>query len=70
MNYRVIIEKGEDFGFVSHCPAIPGCHSQGETIEEAIDNIKDAIRGCLEALDKDLVILRKPENEYYFEVAI
>jgi len=50
----VSIEKGEDFGYVAHCPAIPGCHSQGQTIEEAIENIKDAIRGCLEALDKDL----------------
>ena len=33
MVYRVIIEKGEDFGYVVHCPAIPGCHSQGNTIE-------------------------------------
>jgi predicted RNase H-like HicB family nuclease len=48
--YRVIIEKGEDSGWVVHCPAIPGCHSQGQTIEEAVDNIKDAIRGCREAL--------------------
>ena len=47
MIYRVAIEKGEDFGFVVHCPAIPGCHSQGDTIEEAIENIMDAIRGCL-----------------------
>lgn len=55
MIYRVVIEKGEDFGYVAHCPAIPGCHSQGNTIEEAIDNIKDAIRGCLSALDEDLI---------------
>ncbi|MBN2544131.1 type II toxin-antitoxin system HicB family antitoxin [bacterium] len=47
MVYRIIIEKGEDFGFVVHCPAIPGCHSQGHSIEEAVENIKDAIRGCL-----------------------
>ncbi len=51
MVYRVIIEKGEDFGFVVHCPAIPGCHSQGNTIEEAISNIKDAIKGCLSVLE-------------------
>ena len=55
MIYQVYIEKGEDFGYIAHCPAIPGCHSQGRTLEEAIDNIKDAIRGCLEALDKDLI---------------
>lgn len=55
MVYKIVIEKGEDFGYVAHCPAIPGCHSQGKTIEEAIENIKDAIRGCLCALDKDLI---------------
>jgi len=54
MVYRVIIEKGEDFGYIVHCPAIPGCHSQGETMEEALENIKDAIRGCIQALDKEL----------------
>jgi len=70
MNYRIIIEQGEDFGYVSHCPAIPGCHSQGETIEEATENIKDAIRGCLEALDKDLLKTILPHKEYYLEVAI
>ena len=55
MIYRIVIEKGEDFGYVAHCPAIPGCHSQGNTIEEAIENIKDAIRGCLSALHEDLI---------------
>lgn len=59
MVYRVSIEKGEDFGYVAHCPAIPGCHSQGDTIEEVIENIKDAIKVCLEALDKDLVTQTK-----------
>jgi len=57
--YRIVIEKGEDFGYVVHCPAIPGCHSQGNTIEEAIENIKDAIRGCLSALDEDLISERE-----------
>ncbi|HEX74223.1 MAG TPA: type II toxin-antitoxin system HicB family antitoxin [Dehalococcoidia bacterium] len=55
MIYRIAIEKGEDFGYVAHCPAIPGCHSQGNTMEEAIENIKDAIRGCLSALDEELI---------------
>ena len=59
MIYRVMIEKGEDFGYVAHCPAIPGCHSQGNTMEEAIENIKDAIMGCLSALDENLISERK-----------
>ncbi len=55
IHYRIVVEKGEDFGYVVHCPAIPGCHSQGNTIEEAIENIKEAILGCLSELDEDLI---------------
>jgi len=69
MIYRVIIEKGEDFGYVAHCPAIPGCHSQGPTMEEAIENIKDAIRGCIEALDETL-ISPPPKEQTFIEVTI
>ena len=59
MVYRVIIEKGEDFGYVVHCPAIPGCHSQGNTIEDAIENIKDAIKGCISVVDEETEISSK-----------
>jgi predicted RNase H-like HicB family nuclease len=68
MLYRIVIEKGEDFGFVAHCPAIPGCHSQGKNMEEAIENIKDAIRGCLEILEKDF--LNPKLNQIFLEVTI
>ena len=54
MIYRIVIEKGEDFCFVAHCPAIPGCHSQGDTIEEAIENIKDAIQEYLAAINESI----------------
>ena len=67
MVYRVVIEKGEDFGFVVHCPAIPGCHSQGNTIEEAIENIKDAIRGCLSVLEPEEI---KPNYIGAMEIAV
>ncbi len=59
MVYSVIIEKGDDFGYVVHCPAIPGCHSQGNTVEEAIENIKDAIRGCLSVLGEEVLVSAK-----------
>lgn len=49
MKYNVIIEKDEDGYFVVSCPALPGCHSQGKTREEALENIKEAIRGCIES---------------------
>lgn len=56
MLYSVTIEKGEDSGYVAHCPAIPGCHSQGANYEDTLGNIKDAIRGCVEALGADLLV--------------
>jgi len=52
MELKIIIKEDiEDGGFNVSCPALPGCHSQGETIEEAIRNIKDAIQGCVAALN-------------------
>ena len=47
-NYKVILEPDETGGYVVICPSIPGCYSQGETIQEALDNIKEAIELCLE----------------------
>ena len=51
MRYPVILTPDlEDGGFVAECPAIPGCISEGHTVEEAITNIRDAIEGCLAVL--------------------
>jgi len=50
MRFKVLISKGEDGWFVVECPSLPGCVSQGRTIEEALENIKDAIQGCLDVL--------------------
>ena len=52
MKYRIIIEQDEDGIFVTKCPSLPGCVSQGKTREEALKNIKDAIEGYLESLKK------------------
>jgi len=53
MKFKVILRPdAEDGGFNISCPALPGCHSQGETTEEAIANIKEAIEGCLEVLNE------------------
>ncbi|MCH8206357.1 MAG: type II toxin-antitoxin system HicB family antitoxin [Chloroflexi bacterium] len=48
MKFTVTVDRDEDGVYVVECPAIPGCISQGETEEQALDNIKDAIRQCLE----------------------
>ena len=46
--YTVIIEKDEDGFYVGEVVEIPGCYSQGETIEELMENIKEAIQASLE----------------------
>ncbi len=48
MKFIVTIDRDEDGAWVVECPAIPGCVSQGETREQALENIKDAIKLCLE----------------------
>jgi antitoxin HicB len=52
MKYRIIIEQDEDGMYIAECPALPGCISQGETRAEALENIRDAIKGYLESLRK------------------
>jgi predicted RNase H-like HicB family nuclease len=47
MKFLVLLEQGEDGYIVAECPSLPGCVSQGRTREEALENIKDAIRGIL-----------------------
>ena len=47
MIFNITIERDEDGIYVTECPSIPGCVSQGETKDEAIENIKDAIKICL-----------------------
>ena len=48
MLFNVTIDRDEDGVWTVECPSIPGCVSQGMTKEEALENIKDAIRECLQ----------------------
>ncbi|GER80801.1 MAG: type II toxin-antitoxin system HicB family antitoxin [Anaerolineales bacterium] len=50
---QVIVYSGEDEYFVAECPSLPGCISQGKTREEAVANIKEAIRLYIAALEED-----------------
>ena len=65
MNYKVLIRESEE-GYSVSCPGLPGCWSQGETEEKALENIQDAIKEYLAALD-DLV---KDENVREIEVTV
>jgi antitoxin HicB len=69
MLFKVILKTDlEDGGYNVTCPALPGCHSQGDTEEEAIENIKEAIQGCLEALNQRAQVVSPREK--MFEVAV
>lgn len=50
-DFKVILEPDESGGYVVSCPSLPGCYSQGETIDEALENIKEAIALCLEDME-------------------
>ena len=55
MNYKVIIEPDmESGGYVVYCPTLRGCVSEGETIDEALENIKKAMKGYLLVLEEEL----------------
>ena len=49
---QVVIYPGENGYWVVECPSLPGCVSQGKSKEEAIANIKEAIRGFLASMEK------------------
>ena len=48
----VIVEVDEN-GYYVYCPSLKGCHSQGDTLEEALENIKEAIELYLESLEEE-----------------
>lgn len=53
MNLKVVLQQAEEGGYIVSCPALPGCHSQGDNAEEALKNIKEAIVGCLDSLAEE-----------------
>jgi predicted RNase H-like HicB family nuclease len=50
MRYTVIFEAQAEGGYHALCPALPGCHSEGDTLDEAIANVREAIEAYLESL--------------------
>ncbi|MDD3293036.1 MAG: type II toxin-antitoxin system HicB family antitoxin, partial [Candidatus Pacebacteria bacterium] len=49
MIFNVIIEKDEEGRFIAECPDLPGCITEGDSLDEAIENINEAIAGCLKS---------------------
>lgn len=54
MEIKVVLEKQEEGGFTVYVPSLPGCISQGETAEESLKNIKEAIELYLEPDEEEL----------------
>ena len=63
MKFAVTLEYDEDGFIMVSCPALPGCHSQGKTREEALVNIDEAIRGYLISMRKHGQAIRLTEVE-------
>jgi predicted RNase H-like HicB family nuclease len=49
LNYTVLIEQDEDGIYIAKVPDIPGCYTQGKTVEQAMERVREAIQVCLEA---------------------
>ncbi len=64
MKYPVVVHKSAH-GYDVHCLLLPGCHSQGDTLEEALENIKDAIVTYLSMISEE-----EKGSLYEIEVAI
>ncbi len=63
---QVIVYPGEDGFWVAECPSLPGCVSQGESREQAITNIREAIEGYILALEND----RLPVPPEHFDAMV
>lgn len=55
MKIKVLLESSDEGGYTVYVPSLPGCISEGETIEEALENIKEAIELYLEPLEDELI---------------
>ncbi len=70
MKFKVIIEEDkEDGGYVVSVPSLPGCRSQGDTIEEALENIKEAIELYLEP-DEEEIKFKEGDRKQVVEVVV
>jgi len=67
MKLKVIIHKAEEGGYWAEVPAIPGCATQGETLQELIENLYDAVEGCLSI---DMEDVKAQRDDTVMELAV
>ena len=67
MKIKVVVHEAEGGGYWAEVPAIPGCATQGETFEELLQNLYEAIEGCLSV---DIAIPKPGGKERVLEIAV
>ena len=67
MKIKVVVHKAEEGVYWAEVPAIPGCASQGESVEELLKNMHEAIEGCLSV---DVESAKSAPHDQVFEIAI
>ena len=69
VKYKVLLIESEE-GYAANCPALPGCWSQGTTQDEALENIREAIRLWLEVAEEDALHAAANEKTLTAEVTV
>jgi len=67
MKIKVVVHEAEEGGFWAEVPAIPGCASQGDTMDELMRNVREAIEGCLAV---DIAAPKSGDNDQIVEIAL
>ena len=67
MKLKVIVHEAEEGGFWAEVPSIPGCATQGETFEELLKNLYEAVEGCLSI---DLSNMKIDKTDRVLEIAV
>ena len=67
MNIKAIVHEAAEGGFWAEVPAIPGCATQGDTLDELLANLREAIEGCLSV---DIAPATTSNNQRIFEIAV
>ncbi len=70
VKYKIFLEKEEAGGHTVHVPALPDCHTQGDDVEQALQNAKEAIECYLESLKKDGMPIPRITEELIFDIEV
>lgn len=72
MKFRIVVHEAEEGGYWAEVPALPGCFTQGETLDELTVNAREAIEGCLEVLNDREVPAPDPHDRsvQFLDIAV